>query len=57
MRPELTVLYISGYGPPSHCSFDTVFLPKPFSVDELTRKIREVLDKKASDSVTPEIAA
>ena len=49
LRPEMRVLYVSGYmeevmaqhgvrGP------EIAFLGKPFAPEELTRKVREVLD-------------
>jgi CheY-like chemotaxis protein len=51
VRPELKVLYMSGY--PDHPVFDqggvkrdTAFLHKPFTPNVLTQKVREVLDGK-----------
>lgn len=51
VRPEIKVLYMSGY--PDHPVFkqggvkrDTAFLQKPFTLDLLTQKVREVLDGK-----------
>lgn len=48
-RPDLKVLYVSGYTPSStvHHSVTatgTAFLPKPFSQDTLLRTIRLILD-------------
>jgi FixJ family two-component response regulator len=50
LRPELKVLYVSGYtddaiihqGVLKH---GTAFLQKPFTTDALARKIREILDE------------
>ena len=49
LRPEMKVLYVSGYSEAAiaqHGVLDpgTAFMAKPFTADELTRKIREVLD-------------
>lgn len=51
VRPELKVLYMSGY--PDHPVFDqgggkrdTAFLHKPFTPNVLTQKVRDVLDGK-----------
>jgi PAS domain S-box-containing protein len=41
-RPEMKVLYVSGYGD-SNSQADAHFLQKPFSTEELTTKIREML--------------
>jgi CheY-like chemotaxis protein len=48
-RPETRVLFVSGYPDDAivrHGVLDAgaAFLPKPFSFDDLTRKVREVLD-------------
>ena len=54
MRPGLRVLYTSGYTGKSLETDDRVrsggnFLPKPFSFDQLARKISEVLSRPAGD--------
>jgi two-component system cell cycle sensor histidine kinase/response regulator CckA len=41
-RPEMKVLYVSGYGD-AKAEDDAHFLQKPFSTEELANKIREVL--------------
>jgi two-component system, cell cycle sensor histidine kinase and response regulator CckA len=51
LRPGLKILYTSGYTDDSivHHGFleeGTPFLQKPFNMEALTRKVREVLDKK-----------
>jgi PAS domain S-box-containing protein len=48
MRPEMRVLFISGYannalGDHGILNQDVAFLPKPFSQDDLALKVREVL--------------
>ena len=42
-RPDMRVLYVSGYGDPSGPVTDAAFLQKPFSNEELALKVREVL--------------
>jgi two-component system, cell cycle sensor histidine kinase and response regulator CckA len=42
-RPDMKVLYVSGYGDPSVSQGDPHFLQKPFSTDELATKVREML--------------
>jgi two-component SAPR family response regulator len=49
MRPGTQVLYISGYTDSAidhHGVLEPgiAYLPKPFSADDLARKVREVLD-------------
>jgi CheY-like chemotaxis protein len=49
LRPELPVLFISGYAPPADAQFgpgDT-FLAKPFEAAALLRAVRETLDAEA----------
>jgi len=48
-RPAVKVLFMSGYaaetvGSPVGPASDAAFIQKPFSQDELQRKVREVLD-------------
>ncbi|HWI17652.1 MAG TPA: response regulator [Vicinamibacterales bacterium] len=49
-RPDIRVIYVSGYAPEitldaSGLDDRTVFLPKPFTAETLTQKVREVLDR------------
>jgi two-component system cell cycle sensor histidine kinase/response regulator CckA len=51
-RPEVKVVFMSGYtgqpiGDPGPLAPGTAFLAKPFTREMLTRKIREVLDRRA----------
>jgi hypothetical protein len=52
LRPELKILYMSGYSEkiveePRLLGPGRAFLQKPFSVDSLVRKVRDVLDGRA----------
>jgi len=42
-RPAMRVLFVSGYGEPVDSALGGAFLQKPFTIDEITHKIREVL--------------
>jgi FixJ family two-component response regulator len=42
LRPEMKVLYVSGYGD-AKAQNDLHFLQKPFSTEELATKIHEIL--------------
>ncbi len=42
-RPQMRVLFVSGYGEPIEPHGKTAFLQKPFTTEELALKIREVL--------------
>jgi two-component system, cell cycle sensor histidine kinase and response regulator CckA len=44
-KETLKMICISGYGPSVATAVSTDFLAKPFSRDEMLRKIREVLDR------------
>jgi signal transduction histidine kinase/CheY-like chemotaxis protein len=49
VRPEMKVIYVSGYadeaiGDPQVLAAGAAFLQKPFSLDTLVRKVREILD-------------
>ncbi len=58
LRPGVRVLYISGYAEyaaPDQDSYDGGFrLQKPFAMDTLARKVREVLNAKQTTSVWPQ---
>jgi DNA-binding NtrC family response regulator len=45
-HPESKVLYMSGYADHAIVQLEpgTAFLPKPFTADALSRKVRDVLD-------------
>ncbi len=50
LRPEMKILYMSGYSDDSIVSYGILnekvsFIPKPFSLEALVNKAREVLDK------------
>ena len=52
LRPEMKVIYVSGYadeaiGDPQMLAAGAAFLQKPFSLDTLLRKVREILDATA----------
>jgi CheY-like chemotaxis protein len=57
-RPEIKVLYVSGYNDESiaptllqgHCH---AFLKKPFTQDDLLRKVRQLLDSSVNLSLRP----
>ncbi len=55
LRPGVRVLYISGYAEyaaPDQHSYDGGFrLQKPFAMDTLARKVRDVLNAKQSSAV------
>ncbi len=56
-RPRLPVLYTSGYmADPRLMEPGAPFLPKPYSRDQLVRKVREVLDRVASLDESPPAA-
>jgi len=45
-RPDTKVLYVSGYGGPVESDAKSGFLQKPFTTEELARKIRELFKEK-----------
>ena len=49
MRSDLRVIFISGYAEESFrrnlVDHDFLFLPKPFSLTDLTAKVKEALDQ------------
>ena len=45
-RQSLKLLCISGYPGSAHVDLEGDFLAKPFSRDDLLRKVREVLDRR-----------
>jgi CheY-like chemotaxis protein len=52
LRPDIGIVVMSGYMEPERLRSDVrdagiPFLPKPFSPDNLTRRVREVLDQRA----------
>jgi len=57
-RPELKILYISGYTDDSifrHGVLEggVAFLQKPFNLKDLTQKIRQVLDRESASTESP----
>jgi hypothetical protein len=60
-RKDLRVLYISGYtdesvGEPADLAQGAGFLQKPFALDALARKVREVLDTRRQEAYRPRVA-
>jgi len=50
LRPEMKVLYMSGYPDNAISHYGVLeqgltYIQKPFTIDRLTRKLREVLDQ------------
>jgi len=62
LRPQLKVLYMSGYSEfisAGHGEIGplTYFLQKPFSLESLGRKVREVLDEVPLNAESPRVSA
>lgn len=56
VRPEMKVIYMSGYTEDVMLQHgvknsQVAFLPKPFTTEELTSKVREVLDRVISPTL------
>jgi FixJ family two-component response regulator len=59
-RPELKVLYISGYTNDELTrrglsQTDAAFIQKPFTAEELMRRVREVLESQESGAASREL--
>ena len=62
VRPQLKVLYMSGYNDSTLMRHgieesESNYLPKPFTPDVLTRKVRDLLDQVALRTSEPEARA
>ena len=57
LRPELRVIFISGYAEDSFrrnlIDSDFMFLPKPFSLNDLTAKVKLAMDSRPKSGATP----
>lgn len=46
LRPKMKIIFMSGYSVPSAPAGGAYFLAKPFSPDQLARRVRDVLDTR-----------
>jgi len=53
IRPDTKVLFMSSFDVSGLLARNTPFIAKPFDVDELTRRVRQVLDRRSPFSGPP----
>lgn len=56
-RPQMKVLFMSGYVRPGGLDPKAEFMAKPFQPDTLVRRVREVLDGEGGQATTADAAA